>query len=57
MNDRKIEVAEKKRKKNFYFVVREPFDNYIKGQKISTDREIERIQKQNLLGLVMKVNF
>jgi len=47
---------EAKQKKNFYFVVRQPFDNYQRGDHITEINEIERIEKQRLLNLVMKVN-
>jgi len=51
------ELGEEKGKKTFYFVVRAPFDNYKKGDRITNPEELERIENQRLLGLVMKVNI
>lgn len=53
----KSEILQEKRKKQFYFVVRQPFDNYKKGEHIVDPDEVERIEKNRLLSLVMKVNL
>ncbi|HEV2917552.1 MAG TPA: hypothetical protein VGW78_07465 [Candidatus Babeliales bacterium] len=55
--DSKNESKPEEPKKSFYFVVRQPFDNYKKGDHVIDANEIERIEKQRLLGLVMKVNI
>jgi hypothetical protein len=53
----KADILQEKRKKTFYFVVRQPFDNYKQGDHVLDPDEIERIEKQRLLSLVMKVNL
>jgi hypothetical protein len=53
----KDEYLQEIRKKSFYFVVRQPFGKYQRGEHITDFEEIERIEKENLMSLVIKVNL
>jgi hypothetical protein len=48
--------AEEIKEKSFYFIVRQDFGSYKKGERITGYDEIEEIENKKSMNLVMKVN-
>jgi hypothetical protein len=50
------ELVIKEPQKGFYLIVRQPFDDYKKGDTISGFDAIEKVEKMSALNLCIKVN-